>query len=137
MTSSFPSQTATLNIVSPDLVTGAVMGEYRYVHMYVHEYLCACMCVCVFVPAQVCECTCMCVHTNYVHMQAFVHACVCVHVCVCLYRRSLCKSINTILQKFYGILYRCCLATNSSHEKLVMEQSVSVATEYKKVMLST
>ena len=62
MISSCPSRTASPNMVSPDLVTGAVVSACMDVHVY--------MCVCVLVCLHVCVCVCMC-------------ACVRVRVCVC------------------------------------------------------
>ena len=80
--SSCPSRTASPNMVSPDLVTGAVVGECT------HRCVCVCTCVCVCVCVRACvhawlgACVRGCVRAC---VRACVHACVraCVRVCVC------------------------------------------------------
>ena len=54
MISSCPSRTASPKMVSPDLVTEAVVGECM------HGCICVCVCVCVFVCKCVCVCVCAC-----------------------------------------------------------------------------
>ena len=56
MISSCPSRTASPNMVSPDLVTGAVVSACMDVHVL---YMCVCVLVCLHVCARVCMCACV------------------------------------------------------------------------------